>query len=76
MGFIVGAVKVIFLLGFLVLIHEGGERIIQEPTDKDGNAVPIKVTAIDVVPECENATFIKMDIEGAEFCCFMEDCVV
>lgn len=44
----------------------GGERIIQEPTDKDGNAVPIKVTAIDVVPECENATFIKMDIEGAE----------
>ena len=28
MGFIIGALKIIFLLGFLVLIHEGGHFLV------------------------------------------------
>ena len=28
MGFILGAIKIIFLLGFLVLIHEGGHFLV------------------------------------------------
>ena len=33
----------------------------------DGNgACEIKVTNLDSIPDCNNATFIKMDIEGSE----------
>lgn len=45
----------------------GAERIIED--EEQGNNVSLErvpVTAIDLVPECEKATFIKMDIEGSE----------
>lgn len=45
----------------------GGERIIEGYPEEDIEAASINVTAIGLVPECEQATFIKMDIEGSEF---------
>ena len=35
-------------------------------TNDAGHTVSVPVRAIDDVPECQNATFIKMDVEGAE----------
>lgn len=52
-----------------VLSFEAGEggssRVIEGKSEKE-NVVSINVCAIDSVPECENASFIKMDIEGSE----------
>lgn len=42
------------------------ERIIEGNPEENNRAVSINVTAIDLEPECEHATFIKMDIEGSE----------
>lgn len=43
-----------------------GERIIEGNSEDNNRVVNINVTAIDLEPECEHATFIKMDIEGSE----------
>lgn len=44
-------------------IGGSGSRIV----DSDVMAQKISVVALDSVPECQDATFIKMDIEGAEY---------
>lgn len=43
----------------------GAVSRIADNTDEQSSLVPAR--AIDTVAECEDATFIKMDIEGAEF---------
>ncbi len=48
----------------LSFISNGSGSRIVESTDNNDNA--IEVLAIDEVAECKEATFIKMDIEGAE----------
>lgn len=45
---------------------EGGSSKVIEGTSEKENVVSIDVCAIDSVPECQNASFIKMDIEGSE----------
>lgn len=35
-------------------------------TSSSANTITVPVRAIDDVPECKNATFIKMDVEGSE----------
>ena len=35
-------------------------------TDKEHSNSIVKISAVDDMPECRNATYIKMDIEGAE----------
>lgn len=40
-------------------------RIIENPNGD--NYIKIPVVSIDNCPECKNATFIKMDVEGAEY---------
>ncbi len=44
--------------------RDAGARIVE---DKSLSTTKIDVINIDAVPECKNATFIKMDIEGAEW---------
>lgn len=43
-----------------------GESIFESKPEENNETVSINVTAIDLVPECAHATFIKMDIEGSE----------
>lgn len=41
-------------------------RIVKKEDAAGENLITIDVVAIDEVPECKDATFIKMDLEGAE----------
>ena len=43
---------------------EGGKGSSISSTDEHTISIPVR--AIDDTPECQNATFIKMDVEGAE----------
>lgn len=45
---------------------EGSTFSVCENSESDGDVVSIPVINIDVVPECQDATWIKMDIEGSE----------
>ncbi len=45
----------------------GSSRIVEsEKADEEMGLVSVRVRAIDEVEECQNASFIKMDIEGSE----------
>ena len=45
---------------------EGSTFSVCENSEDEGNVVSIPVINIDAVPECQDATWIKMDIEGSE----------
>ncbi len=44
-----------------------GGSIIESDSTLSGNFVEIETVAIDDIPECRDATFIKMDLEGGEW---------
>ena len=45
----------------------GGTFLKNENANHNGNKVKVEVTKIDDVPECTDATYIKMDLEGSEW---------
>lgn len=44
----------------------GSSNFLETNTQPVGNVVQVPVVALDEIAECQNATFIKMDVEGSE----------